>query len=89
MVETNRCKIPEIGNRIWAVVKRSCHIIAIKPISENLNATFIKRSNDARNDLSLYLKAGVRIREFVGEESSEEPLSLPNLMENRPLTMTE
>lgn len=83
MVEANRYKIPEIGSGRWL---RDL-AIAIKPISETINATLIKHStNDARNDSSLYLKAGVRIREFVGtnnnppkEESSEEPVSLLNL----------
>jgi hypothetical protein len=67
MVEANRYKIPEIGSGRWL---RDL-AIAIKPISETLNATFIKHStNDAKNDSSLYLKAGVRIREFVGTNNN-------------------
>jgi hypothetical protein len=67
MVEANRYKIPEIGSGRWL---RDL-AVAIKPISETLNATFIKHStNDAKNDSSLYLKAGVRVREFVGTNNN-------------------
>jgi hypothetical protein len=67
MVEANKHEIPEVASGRWL---RDL-AIAIKPISETLNATFIKHStNDAKNDPSLYLKAGVRIREFVGTNNN-------------------
>ena len=67
MVEANRYGIPEIASGRWL---RDL-AIAIKPISETLNATFIKHStNDDKNDPSLYLKAGIRIREFVGTNNN-------------------
>jgi hypothetical protein len=67
MVEANRYEIPEIASGRWL---RDL-AIAMKPISETLNATFIKHStNDAKNNSRSYLRAGIRIREFVGTNNN-------------------